>query len=566
MQPSRRTALALGRRAFCALLAVVALAALPPLPARAQVSTSALVKPATLRVCIDPGHGGGYSGAYYGGVAEKTLNLQIAKKLGAELQRRGFEVSYTRTGDSKVYLGGGLRTWRWSDAANSYIYKNWPVEDATDRLSLDLQARADRANAHGADLYISIHNNAGGSSARGIEVWRSGNDPMSEQFATDVLSATLSRTGAPNRGVQKANFYVTRWSNMPAVLVECGFMSNSAELSLLKASWYQQRLAEGIANGVEKFSQRGANEPYQRIAGANRWYTAAAVAQRSHPTGADEVVLASGMDFADSLVAGPLAYSLSAPILTTETSSLPVPIAAELARLSPERITIIGGPNAVASSVATAAAQAAGIPVGSVRRISGRSRYDVAVNVAKTMRSGDPTGAVVASGTSWADALSITASAARRGEPILLAPKSGLTDAAYAYLAEAAQPPAITVVGGAAVIPDAGLRGLPFSRLSGANRYDTNWAVIGRRYKAGDLLTGFIASGEKFADALVLGPYAASTGRPVLLVGHTTVSAEVRPWLYTNRKSTFAPTIVGGTSAISAYVAPSHEKWRMNQY
>lgn len=546
--------------ALCAFTALFALAALP---CAAAAST---IAPAAVRVCIDPGHGGEYTGAYYGGVAEKTLNLQIAERLKAALEKRGVQVSLTRTTDSKVYAGGQLRSWQWDSAKGAFGYGFWPATDADDRVRLDLQARCDRANSAGPDLFVSIHNNAAGSTATGIEVWRGGNDPLGQQFAEDVLASAVATTGAVNRGVKAGSYYVARWSNTPAVLVECGFMSNSAELARLRSASYRQRLAEGMAEGIAKFASRTVAEPYERVAGKNRWGTAVAVSKRSHPNGAGSVVLASGVDFPDALVAGPLASSLRAPLLITDPKWLPPAVADEIARLSPDRIIVVGGPTAVSSSVATIAAEAAGITTRTLERIAGRTRYETAVAVAKRMRSTTATSVIVASGVSWADALSIAPSAGRRGEPILLTHPSKLADATRQYLSESSKRPQITVVGGTSVVPDQVLTGFAFTRVSGIDRYETNWAVLKARFGVSALAKGIVASGESYADALVVGPLAASLARPVVLVGKSRVSSEIRPWVYANRGTQLGLTIAGGTPAVTALAGPSHEKWRMKTF
>lgn len=527
---------------------------------------AAPVKPSRLRVCIDPGHGGAYTGASYGGVAEKTLNLQIARRLKTELERRGVEVFMTRNSDTLVYRGGGIRTWRWDETKEAYFYDLWPAVTANNRLQQDLQARCDSANRAGADLFVSVHCNAGGSSATGIEVYRSGNDPLGEQLAQDVLAGAVARTGAVPRGAKTEAFYVVRWTNMPAILVESGFMSNSGELARLRSAAYQQKLAQGIAEGVLKTASRPVAETYERIAGENRWATAAAVSRTSHPVGATTVVLASGSDFADSLVAGPLATSLGAPVLITEPHSLPAAVRTEIERLKPNKIVIVGGPNAVGAGVATEAAAAAKINASSVERIAGDDRYDTAVRVARRVHASEPaTSVVVASGTSWADALSISASAAERREPIILSNATKLTDAAYGYITTT-KPAQVTVVGGTAVLPDAALRGLKYDRLAGADRYATNWQVLQQRYGEASLSTAFLASGETYADALVLGPHLAAQKRPLLLVGKSTVASTLRPWVLEHKAETLGFSIAGGPAAVSAYVTPSHEKWRMNTH
>ncbi len=524
------------------------------------------ITPARLRVCIDPGHGGVYTGAGYAGITEKTLNLQIAKRVQSQLKARGIDAQLTRSGDTRVYDGGSVRTWRWDDAAGKYRYDYFPVVDSGDRLSLDLQARCDAANASGADLFVSIHNNAAGSSASGAEVWRAPNDPLGEQLGADVQSNLIGATGAVNRGVFTANFYVVRWTSVPAVLVECGFGTNANELARLKSTSYQNKVADGIADGIVKFAARPVNERFTRVWGSDRYATAAGVSKRGWPGSAGTVVLVSGEVFADSLVAGPLASSLGAPILSASGKGLSPVVAAELKRLSPDRIIVVGGPASVPQQVADQAADAAGVARTAVERVGGADRYAVSVNVARMLESAATTSVVVASGEVFPDALSVAASAAQRREPIVLTAKSGLTPEARAIVAPAGKARTVTLVGGPVTVPDAVMSGIAFTRLSGANRYDTNWAVLGARYTEAQRRRPMVASGEVFADALVLGPLAAKEDRPVLLIGKAAASQNLRPWIYERRDVTLDPVVVGGPASVSAYLDPMFEKMRMRTY
>ena len=557
MQPIRRH----GPVALTAyVLVAFALVMAAPHTARAeQVSVS------SLRVCIDAGHGGIYSGATYAGVQEADINLGIAKRLASELRRRGIDARLTRSSDTRVYAGGALRTWRFDETAGIYSYRYWPVEDASDRLSLDLQARADAANASGADLFVSIHNNAAGSSAHGAEVWRSQNDPLGQRFGLDVQNGLIDATSATNRGVQTANFYVLRWSNVPAVLAECGFISNSGERARLRTASYQNTVARGIADGIQAFASRPVNEPYQRIWGQTRYDTASAVSVRQWPTGAAAVVLVSGEDFPDALVAAPLAAKLGAPIITTARSGLAPSVAAELRRLAPRRIVVIGGEVSVPPEVAEQAALAAGIASSTVERLGGQNRYEVSLAVARAVESSTTTSVVIASGTGFADALSVAASAAQRGEPILLAGPEGLSAGELEFI-DGETTRAVTVVGGPMSIPSEAMSGRPFSRLWGANRYETNWAVFTARYAEAARRRPVLVSGETFADALVAGPSAAAQGRPMVLVGRTQVSQDLRPWVYGTRNATLDVDVVGGPASVSAYVSAMFEKMEMRSY
>jgi len=481
------------------------------------------------------------------------------------LERRGIDARLTRTGDTRVYRGGSVRTWRFDEGTKLYRYALWPIKDAGDRLTLDLQSRADAANASGADLFVSIHNNAAGSSAHGIEVWRAPNDSLGQRFGQDVQSHVIHTTGATNRGVHTASFYVVRWSNVPAVLAETGFLSNSAERARLRSSTYQKKIARGIADGIQAFAARSVNEPYRRYGGSTRYDTAASVSAAGWNSGVPAVVLASGLTFSDALVAGPLATKLGGPILTTSGSELTPSVVRELERLTPRRIVVVGNRSSVSDAVAAQAADAAGLGAGDIERIDGADRYEVSLAVARKVVTAETTGVVVASGTGFADALSIVASAAERGEPILLVGPQGLSDGALQLIGERPDR-TVTVIGGTTIVPTGLMRGVPFTRLAGVDRYATNWVVFNDRYTASRRMSPILVSGAQFADALVAGPLAAADGRPLLLVGKATVSRDLRPWVYANRDAAMDIDVVGGPAAVTAYVSAMFSKMEMRTY
>jgi len=531
-------------------------------------SAAAPVPPTDLHVVIDPGHGGSYPGAVYGGVTEASLNLAIARRLASELESRGYRVSMTRWTDVMVRQGANRPTWEWVSSANSYQFGMWPVNTANARLRQDLQARCDVANRVGADLFVSIHNNAGPSTAHGAETYRAPNDPLGHQFATDLQTGLVAATKASNRGAKVASFYVLRWTNMPAVLAEIGFMSNATELARLKSATYQQSVARGLANGIDRFSGRQVDESWTRYWGRTRYDTAVAVSKAGWNS-APAMVLASGESFADSLVAAPLAARLGGPILLTRPDVLPAEIEAEIKRLAPGRVVVVGGPLSVSDEAARAAAKAAGLDPAapaSITRFGGRTRYDVAIAVAHELGVDPAVGVVVASGEVFPDALGIAASAAARGEPILLASASDLSPGARSVIGSGGSQVPLTVVGGTTSLPDALFTGLKYERLAGQTRYDTNWSILGARYTADERLRPVIVSAERFPDALVVGPLAAKQGRPILLVGKTAVPTYVREWVYQNRAAAIDPVIAGGPSSVSAYLSKMFDKWKMDTY
>lgn len=170
-------------------------------------------------VVLDPGHGGSADGADYGGVKEKNLNLAIASRAARLLEEAGLTVLMTRTGDQEV----------------------------------GLYERTGFANSRNVDLFVSVHCNANveHDDALGIYTCAYSQDTEGWLLARALYEAMQTSTGAPGFGMEeRPNLAVLRTAQMPAALVECGFMSTESELALLTQPDYQARLAQGIADGV----------------------------------------------------------------------------------------------------------------------------------------------------------------------------------------------------------------------------------------------------------------------------------------------------------------------------
>ena len=167
-------------------------------------------------VAIDAGHGGMDYGASYNGRREKDDNLRIAKMVGDILQDNGIDVVYTRTTD--VY--------------------DTPFQ------------KAQKANAAGADFFVSIHRNAftTPNTGSGIETLVYDNSGIKVELAENI-NAELEKLGFNNLGViERPNLVVLRRTQMPAVLVEAGFIDNDADNALLDANF--EETAQAIANGI----------------------------------------------------------------------------------------------------------------------------------------------------------------------------------------------------------------------------------------------------------------------------------------------------------------------------
>lgn len=202
-----------------------------PLPT-ATLSPTATATPeptrtATKKVAIDPGHGGPDdlgSPRPDEGIYEKNANLAIALFLKEELLDRGYEVYMIREAD----------------------------------VAVDNKERPALALSNGADIYVSIHLNSlekDSDATQGAEVWYSnlrddGSDKLA-QYVVDELTAVI---GTRNRGIKLSNgLIVLKYNELPACLVECGFMSSAPERAKLFDPEYQKKIAEGVANGIEKF-------------------------------------------------------------------------------------------------------------------------------------------------------------------------------------------------------------------------------------------------------------------------------------------------------------------------
>lgn len=180
-------------------------------------------------IVIDPGHGGhdpgtvGTNGSY-----EKDINLGISKKLYKKLRSMGYKVVLTRKKDEYV--------------------------DNADRARL--------ANKKRARIFISIHCNSleDDSNTSGVQVLyfpnrkSNVNDPDNEILAQMILEQILKSTGADNKGiVEREDLIVLNQTKMPAIIVECGFLSNVNEANLLTTDEYQNKIVDGIVKGLRNY-------------------------------------------------------------------------------------------------------------------------------------------------------------------------------------------------------------------------------------------------------------------------------------------------------------------------
>jgi N-acetylmuramoyl-L-alanine amidase len=172
-------------------------------------------------VVIDPGHGGSDRGGIRDQrVPEKTVALDTALRLQKILQRAGLRTVMTRSTD----------------------------------VFVPLAVRSAIANSERDAVFVSIHYNASPrSSAHGIETYSENN--RGAALAARIQRQLITRVSTENRGVRSAEYYVLRKCRLPAVLVECGFLTNPSEAQLALTAAYRQQVAEQIAAGITEQRQ-----------------------------------------------------------------------------------------------------------------------------------------------------------------------------------------------------------------------------------------------------------------------------------------------------------------------
>lgn len=175
-------------------------------------------------IAIDAGHGGDDSGTRRNGYFEADINIAIAKMVKEKLSALGYRVYMLREENETV----------------------------------DRELRPGMATEEGADLYVSIHQNAidgNNNATQGTEVWY--NEKMNSEnlaLATVMADEITKLTGSRNRGTKVGNgLIVLKTLDIPACLIECGFVSSEDELARLVSADYQEKIADGIVNAIVSF-------------------------------------------------------------------------------------------------------------------------------------------------------------------------------------------------------------------------------------------------------------------------------------------------------------------------
>lgn len=186
-------------------------------------------------IVLDPGHGG-FDGGAAGtetGITEDVINLAVAKLTEAALEKNNISVELTRNTNDAL----------------------------ADSKKEDMRIRREKMHAEGVTLTVSIHmNKFKDRSICGPMVFYTPGDTASNALANCVIGSLCMETGNPQRLSNPGDYYVIRDSSIPAIIVECGFLSNAEEEKKLCDDSYRAQLAIGIANGIMDFLDIKASE------------------------------------------------------------------------------------------------------------------------------------------------------------------------------------------------------------------------------------------------------------------------------------------------------------------
>ncbi|MGA1836834.1 cell wall-binding repeat-containing protein [Herbiconiux sp. 11R-BC] len=287
-----------------------------------------------------------------------------------------------------------------------------------------------------------------------------------------------------------------------------------------------------------------------RIGGADRYEVSANVSMDAHRPDVPLVYVASGQVFPDALAASAAAGIQSAPVLLATHDTVQASVLAELRRLRPGKIVVLGGTNTISAAVES---QLRAFAL-DVSRIDGADRFEVAVGVSRALVPTRAPVAYVASGEVFPDALAGAAAAGHLGGPVLLVSRGSVPDSVRDELRRI-QPARIVVLGGVNTVSEAVVANLgaiaPTTRLGGPDRFAVAAAVSADAFPGG-ASTVYVASGAVFPDALSGGAAAVNQAAPVLLVTADAIPAPVAAEL--DRLNPTKIVVLGGTATVSSAV------------
>ena len=305
----------------------------------------------------------------------------------------------------------------------------------------------------------------------------------------------------------------------------------------------------GFTDDEDQPSEKPQPTEENRISGRNRIDTAIEVSKKYYEK-ANTVIIARSDEYPDSLTASPLAKKLNAPILLTSKNELEKTVKAEIKRLKATNIIIVGGVNSISTKVEKELRQYDK----EIERIAGHSRYETSAAIAeRLLKLSAKQTAIIASGENFADALTAGAYAAQQEYPILLVQKTTI-DTKIAKVLNKNIDKTI-IAGGINSVSEKVKKDLPKNteRIAGRSRYDTAAQIAKKLFKSEK---AFVASGEVFADALVVSPVAGRLSSPILLVNRKKSPETIREYV---KETITEITVIGGKKFVPSPIVTDLE-------
>ena len=311
----------------------------------------------------------------------------------------------------------------------------------------------------------------------------------------------------------------------------------------------QINVKTGFTDDEDQPSEKPQPTEENRISGRNRIDTAIEVSKKYYEK-ANTVIIARSDEYPDSLTASPLAKKLNAPILLTSKNELEKTVKAEIKRLKATNIIIVGGVNSISTKVEKELRQYDK----EIERIAGHSRYETSAAIAeRLLKLSAKQTAIIASGENFADALTAGAYAAQQEYPILLVQKTTIdtqiTKVLNKYINKT------VIAGGVNSVSEKVKKDLPKNteRIAGRSRYDTAAQIAKKLFKSEK---AFVASGEVFADALVVSPVAGRLSSPILLVNRKESPETIRAYV---KETITEITVIGGKKFVPSPIVTDLE-------
>lgn len=230
--------ISLKKTVICVLLITVICAAAFFISPAGDIIFASNEQMSRIRVIVDAGHGGFDGGAMAGdGTVEKDINLSISVFLKGFLEQSGFEVILTRDSDTGT------------------------DDDSSEKIAVrkksDLRNRLNLMQKYPDAIFVSVHlNKFTTSAASGAQVFYSKNHSNSSRLGQCVQGSIISLLQKENTRVIKqatSSTYLLNNATIPAIIVECGFLSNAGDLALLKDEAYQRKMAFCIYSGIKEY-------------------------------------------------------------------------------------------------------------------------------------------------------------------------------------------------------------------------------------------------------------------------------------------------------------------------